>query len=112
MVKMYGDDSFLAFSVADSDEENVISPPPPRRSHQRHRKVHQTFQTQEVDMEAEDGVMPEVHVPHHQESLLDKLERGAQVVGVILPPVTILVLVIYILCAGMCYANNFYLLCF
>jgi hypothetical protein len=28
MVNMYGDDLFLAFSVADSDEENVISPPP------------------------------------------------------------------------------------
>jgi hypothetical protein len=33
-------------------------------------------------------------------------------VGAILPPVTVLGLVIYILCAGMGYANNFQLLCF
>jgi hypothetical protein len=109
MLKMYGDDSFLAFSVADSDEENVISPPPPRRLHHHRRQGHQT---QEVDMEAEDAVMPEVHVPHHRESWIDKLERFAQVVGAILPPVTVLGLVIYILCAGMGYANNFQLLCF
>jgi hypothetical protein len=99
MLKMYGDDSFLAFSVADSDEENVISPPPPRRLHHHRRQGHQT---QEVDMEAEDAVMPEVHVPHHQESWI----------GAILLPVTVLGLVIYILCAGMGYANNFHLLCF
>ena len=105
---MYGDDSFLAFSVADSDEDNLISSPPPKKSYHR-RHGHQTH---EVDvMEDADTIMPEDHASP-KESWIDKLERAGRVVGAILPPVTVLGLVIYIICAGMCYANNFYLLCF